>query len=389
MVAPVWERPAADTPQTHALIIGVGAYAHLRKGTGPRAAIDLGLRQLTSPPISGRAVADWLLTKLNPPDAPLGSVDLLLSEAVARTYVLPGGDAVAVQPATMANIEAAVKAWYRRCHAHPENVALFYFCGHGVLVRGDRLLLAADFGADDLEPFANAINFDKLYLGMTRCQAGIQCYFVDACRQIPYEGGNFAGEPGRAIISPPARDLLPRDDLILSAATPDDSAYATSDRISRFTEALLLGLNGLSCDPRRPQGKWRITTTTLGPSIRPLVNHLNRLQAGPIQQSTPGGEPKGERAIHILTEPPIIPVALAFEPTEAERDADLDLVSTAQQAWHHVRTPGKETWQPEAIRASVYRLAARYKPGTYKDFDKEVWIFPPVFEESCPVERAE
>jgi hypothetical protein len=51
---------AVDGPATHALVIGVGAYPHLIGGTG-RTKYNDGMGQLTSPPISARLFASWLM----------------------------------------------------------------------------------------------------------------------------------------------------------------------------------------------------------------------------------------------------------------------------------------------------------------------------------------
>lgn len=72
----------ANQPQTHAIIIGVGDYPHLRNGSAFRerpATSTMGLGQLTSSPISAKAFSDWMVNNFNNPNAPLGTVELLLS----------------------------------------------------------------------------------------------------------------------------------------------------------------------------------------------------------------------------------------------------------------------------------------------------------------------
>ena len=110
-----FERPSA-TPGTHALIIGVGGYPHLPGGTGPTIAdptMFAGLTQLTSPPASAVALAEWLVAAdAERWVAPLASVDLLVSPHPAYPEVGAG----TVEP-TIANIGTAYRAWRQRAAA--------------------------------------------------------------------------------------------------------------------------------------------------------------------------------------------------------------------------------------------------------------------------------
>ena len=89
---------------------------------------------------------------------------------------------VAIEDATMANIGAAFKRWYGRCHAQKANMALFYFAGHGISMIS-QFLLPADFGnPDEPDDWENCINFSDMQVGMAKCAAQTQMFFVDACR---------------------------------------------------------------------------------------------------------------------------------------------------------------------------------------------------------------
>src|SRR5579859_6268834 len=74
-------------PATHVLIIGVGKYAYGRAAQQSLVAGDL--VQLSSPPISARAMTDWFIGSFRNQNAPLGSVALLLSEHTPTAYVAP------------------------------------------------------------------------------------------------------------------------------------------------------------------------------------------------------------------------------------------------------------------------------------------------------------
>lgn len=76
--------------RTHVLIIGVGDYPNVRQSRVARNAADLlEVRPLTSPPRSARELADWFLTSFHNPNAELGSLELLFSDAGQTTYQHP------------------------------------------------------------------------------------------------------------------------------------------------------------------------------------------------------------------------------------------------------------------------------------------------------------
>ena len=56
----------------HALVIGIGDYPHLIGGSGPLTPSHDGMQQLSSPPVSARAVADWLIADFRHPEHEIG-----------------------------------------------------------------------------------------------------------------------------------------------------------------------------------------------------------------------------------------------------------------------------------------------------------------------------
>src|SRR5260370_12380507 len=101
----VWDQTQAGQPHTHVVLRGVGTYRHIRGGKDYKAELPVSnLRQLTSPPISARKFADWLLKELHNPDAPLGSVELLLSEQPQAPYRLPDGESTPIVRPTISTI---------------------------------------------------------------------------------------------------------------------------------------------------------------------------------------------------------------------------------------------------------------------------------------------
>ena len=180
----VFEQDVAG-PATHALIIGVGGYDHLDGGASDHKLEPAGkygnLGQLTSPPKSACALAaaltaipreDWL--------APLGTVDLLVSTAPGDDD--PGGTGGPYERATRTAIQEAFDRWWVRCESNPDNVAVFFFCGHG-LQASSHVLLPTDFGATG-NPWAQAIDFNRTRDAFLTNKAKTQVFLVDACREV-------------------------------------------------------------------------------------------------------------------------------------------------------------------------------------------------------------
>jgi len=365
-------------PYTHALIIGVGAYSHLPGGskydTAP-ARLDFGLRQLTSPPISARYFADWLIRSFRNDDAPLGTVEMLLSEANPTPFGLPSGTQFNVEPATLDKVEQAFRRWYRRCDEHADNLALLYFCGHGLLVGGDQVLLAEDYGWDDLNEFAGAWYFEKTYKGMARCKAHLQCFFVDACDNVPAEARDIADAGARAFLSsswPSARDP---EQLVFTAAAPGSKANALPNQVSLFTEALVQSLEGRGCDPAY-QSPWVVTTPYLVTAVNRIVAELS--QGGPAQRPDPRRQPSREMPLHMRAAPPLIPVRIQFNPPAAIANANLELRSQTDPNWVQQRAQQPGEWVLNQVTAGVYQFRAQFPPpASYTDIDMPLPVLPP------------
>lgn len=139
----------ARGPCTDALVIGVGTYPHLIGG-GERTTPDHeGMQQLSSPPVSARRIAQWLVERHYYPPKPLRTVSLLVSERAEASFT--NQQTLQRHPVALAtadNVVAAIKRWKARGDERPENRLLFYFCGHGIARGPEMALLLRDFGAD-------------------------------------------------------------------------------------------------------------------------------------------------------------------------------------------------------------------------------------------------
>lgn len=380
-------QPPLLGPQTHVLIIGVGRYRHLRGGAGPVTAGVPPLGQLVSPPVSARALADWFTSrKHDNPTAPLGSVELVLSDSKGQMYVPSGGgDPIPIEDATMQNIEVAFNAWHDRCNAHEANVAIFYFCGHG-LQKDVTVLLPENFAQNPNSKWKEAIDFDRSYRGMASCLARTQYYVVDACREWTSSmlqdldvGGQTLKD---SIVSKQRQRTAPK----LFATANTLPAFGDTGGVSRVTSALIECLNGGAAD--KQSGKWVIDTNHLGESVRKLVAQQNLKRPREEWQlvDPAGGEHAvGPQILHVLAADVVPEVWVSFccEPDAATDKAHF----YGQRNGEEARAPAPGRWS-SVFRAGSYKFGAQFTGKEYKEATmSDEFIRPPVWPVALPTSK--
>jgi len=358
-------------PATHAIVIGVGRYPHLRNGDGPLAANHDGMGQLTSPPHSARAVARWLIRSLRDPAKPLADVALLVSEDKPRPFLnTRTGDAVPVATATIDEIEAALTEWHGRGNAREEDRLLFYFCGHGIARGSDVALLAADYGVKPANALDGAIDFRSFLQGMDGCAAREQIYFVDACRASSdslLRAGQYNGRPiFQPDLNAPARAFR-RAPVFYSTLAGAD-AYGRARRPSPFTEALIRGLQGAGADDS--EGDWRVTTTRLKEA---LDFFLERATRGLGRAQVPAADNQAPISMHVVRGTPRGTAIVACEPPEAMAAAKLSYVAGGKARSRPARS-GDE-WVLE-LPAGSYEFVADFDPGPYRPERYQAYVRP-------------
>lgn len=353
-------------PHTHALVIGVGSYAHLPDGSGKPLADAWGLRQLSSPPVSAVAFARWLLQDLNNPVAPLGSVELLTSPPKQ----IPVGDQLLMtEPARMANINEAFGRWYERSNSHKGNVAIFYFCGHGI-VKANLALLAEDFGSNPFVLFENAIDFELTHRGMADCQAQTQLFIADSCRQVPKQVLDQLAFHPVPLKDPKVTGGNPSDAPRMYATGMDAAAWGRPEQPSLFTQALLETLAGKG-SRRESQNTWVIRTGSLYQTNQVLLRSKGQPPESP-QECVVGGELSGNSMLHQLRSAPMVPVTIGCDPEDAISEADLTLAGKKQ----YRRAPADRNWTLD-VEADKYQVDATFKSRAYRDCTDEIWAQPP------------
>lgn len=369
---------AAARPGTHALVIGVGGYPHLIGGERSDAPASFGLKQLSSPPVSARAFADWLLTRFHNPGAPLASLRLLISEdSRPASHTSPrDGAARTVEMPTKGAMKGAVRAWKAGADGHEDNITLFYFCGHGLSNRAETALLARDFGDPRATTMENAIDFGALVAGMEACAARKQCYLIDACRNEPRELLELDDMGDRQVLDavPAVTRSRPRNYPIYYATARDQLAHAPANQVSRYTRALVAALEGAGSHD--PDGtSWVVTTYRLGEGVDAFLRLGNRRRGVPPQGSTTTG---GLAAfdLHVLEGLPVVPVAVSCKPPEASGVGRL-VVTPPQAAPLTPMDPDAEGWHLELeALPGEYLFEVRLDSAGYRVGSRRLTVLP-------------
>lgn len=317
----------AESPATHALVIGVGDYPHLLGGSSPNQCANTeGMSQLSSPPVSARRIAEWLLRDYHFAEKPLGSLALLLSEGPPKPFAVPGSNAQGlVEVADSANVVKAVTEWERRANTHEDNRTIFYFCGHGTSLGMDMALLLSDFCANPQRPLTGALDFAQLKNGMRPTRASEQIYFVDACRagtDTLIEAQESAGQIPLQGAARPA-DLPDLLAPVFYSTLGGAQAYGVPEAPSLFTAALLRALAGAAGDDS--SGVWQIDTT----SMKRAIDHFMREPIDAGEQTAVQIPPTSDLVtfeLHRFAIPPKAPVYVRCSPTNAIATASLSCI---------------------------------------------------------------
>jgi hypothetical protein len=372
----IFEKKNPANPVTHALVIGVSKYAHLPGGGGKKFPNHGGMGQLSSPAHSARAFAKWLLEEYNHPDKPLGSVSLLISESTSKPFQFTiGGKKKTVKPerATMKFVKPAVKGWRLLGDQNPQNLLLFYFCGHGIAAGSDLALLLEDFGEDPLAPLDGAIDFRRLNMNMDECVAREHCYFIDACRvgsDMLIKNSGFAGQPIIQNSGLPGNHAELRKAPVFFSTLAGQLAFAQKGEPSIFAKALLQSLKGLGSGDE--DGPWRVKTTRIHDALHYLMQEESvRLKLN--QAQIPMSDGLTQIFMNIVPDPQDIPVMVIIDPAEANMKATLKCENSKV---HLKRKPSKLPWRLN-LPVGDYDFKAEFKTAEYKPNQTNQRIKPP------------
>lgn len=154
------------------------------------------------------------------------------AEDMARALENLGFTVVRAQDADLKRMKQAIEEFASRLT--PDGVALFYYAGHGVQVKGENYLipLDADIKSENEVSYA-AVNANEVLAKFESARTGVGIAILDACRDNPFSRSFRSQQKGLASID------APKGVLIAYATAPGRTAQDGSDRNGIYTSQLL------------------------------------------------------------------------------------------------------------------------------------------------------
>ncbi len=369
----VW--PAADSevvrnaPRLHALVIGAGSYPHLTGGHGTQATETFGLGQISTPRFTAPAIATWLAESYRNPACELGSVEVLISPS-APALQSPGAPYAEV--ATMVNITAACARWLERCDSDADNIAFFYFCGHG-LAADTQCALPEDFGDPGLDRWTNCVDIDGLRLNMRRSKAQTQLFFVDACHETPASVLSQLTIEGSPIVTGASLADSVNCSAAFYATSQGRAAFGPDHGVTYFGQAVLACLNGVAAE--KDANRWVVSTYQLGSALSKTLSVLARLRRQPL---TCYSHATGLARIH---EPVSGRVIAALECTSEQANGLAEIcLENGIEAFQS--SAGEDKPLVEEVEAGIWTITVTFPDGAFPPVGPASYqLMPPVFDE--------
>ena len=368
----------ADAPGMHAIILGVGHHWHLHGGKGPETQLPKApmINQLSSPPHSARAMADFVLkTYHGDKTHPLRSLSMLVSEPQQSTFANLLVPKVKLVDPTIANIKSAIEQWKLRGDQHKDNLLFFYICCHGLSAGLQHTLLASDFANEDGELFENAIDFTEFHRAMGDCEAKQQVYFVDACRTMSPNllEDQFKGDP--LIDADPI--VAPRTSPVFRSSLAGDPSWATRNAPSPFCRSIQLAYQGSSW--RQEQGTWVVCSSQLKSAVENQIKRVMRRFPGfPHLIDRDNDVTFTLKVIEDGIEP-LVPLDITCTPEDANEQVHFELQKLGSAAPIDVptRAASKHPWLLD-VPFGIYDLTASFPGGAYQATSLNGFIvYPP------------
>jgi hypothetical protein len=311
-VALVFEDKAVGGPATHVLIIGVGDYPHLPGGgSSTKAKFDAGMEQLSSPPESARVFADWFISRFSNDRRPLATVELLIGDK-NRRYQVPERNGVAAHEkltgrAGLKDITGAAIRWKARGDEHPDNLLIFYFCGHGLSQGEEFAVVASDYGGDASLPLKGLIDIPKFLVRMSDCAATDQCFFFDACREAD-DTLVHADFDGSALVQKTSAPTGGLKQCVYYSTLYGKSAHGKKGQPSFYTKAVLHALNGPAAE--NSTGVWRVNSVRMFEGISHMMVQFAEPDYYRVQFPQSGSQIMFD--LHTLPGKPELPFLIGF-----------------------------------------------------------------------------
>jgi Caspase domain len=334
-VALLIDKRVLGAPGVHALLIGVGRYPHLKPGHKlGQFAPEAGLQELTSPLHSVEAFAEWIGADLSVSGVPLRSLRVLASSPT-QTTSWPNSEP------TFQNIEQSIQDWFNDVDQHEDNLALFYFCGHGLRIGEVHALLAQDFGANKHAPFDLALEPELFAGAMIKAKARRQIYLIDACSTRIRLPENYKDVTPRTVITAAENHNLGIvRPVYVRASEFGTTAYGVVGGPSLFMSAFLEAMKGAAA-VKQGLNQWVVKTDRLKPALDWLIQ---RRPGGQGQEVMYGAGFSSAVEFHELPGAPLVPVKVSCEPQDFEALSCLHVDKT-----QHLGA-GQSPWNLDLVR---------------------------------------
>lgn len=331
-------------PGTHVIAIGIGRYDHLSGGGGAPTRHHLNLKQLSSPPISAKKVASWFIDKFDCPEKPLGSVSLVLSEAMPATVTnSKTGRSYKVPTGTTEEVRNAIKTWIRRAEVDPGSRIILYFSGHGLSEGMDNLYLLRDYGKDSDDPLLGALNYQRFVAGLAKRKPSSQFLLFDACRSAdPIAALNRTGGQSIFSVDPEGRFGIAEvmQQCPIFSTELDRQALGRPNEESLCARAFIRAMSG-ACS-KRFNSVWYVTTDRM---VETLSDFQNReLVKSEMKQSADANSHANIR-LRKLSGAPSIPVFVRLKDSTLTPNVRIKAVRGANLS-KLISDPGSAGWQP-------------------------------------------
>lgn len=326
----VFEAKGLVGRRTHVLIIGVGKYTYGIGGADQKPE-TFGLMQLTSPPVSAKALIAWFLgPQFEPqrpgfsnPSAPLASLEALISEDGPVRVEIPGGERE-LDPAKAANVKTAFNRWRARVQADQGSTAILYFCGHGQST-GRQYAFFEDVLEQDGREFENGFDVEAtLYSLRTVAQDSQIHFWIDSCREVSAAMLLQPDACPRPLFSASLiRPVIAKAMSLLYAAGAGQIAFSKEGQVSRFTTALIKSLSGCAGTRRSGAPIWEVKPGELGRAVGLLLDAENRTAAR--RQSSASTTDAECDSIVEMTQAPTATVSLDLVPEHLRANSEVFL----------------------------------------------------------------
>ncbi|MGW7133426.1 caspase family protein [Streptomyces bobili] len=325
------------------------------------------------------------------PGRALGSIEAVIAAEDPQpptgfADMFPDADGEVGATAELGDVKEAFERWYARCDGDRENVALFYFCGHGLELGayGDHALLLQDTRPSQFAPFDNSVDVRGTVQNMQGNRAAIQCFFIDACRSSKDLDLSYR-ELKSTALGPSLQTSHHPEQLVAYSTAPGEVARGRSAESTLFTRACMKAL--FSPEHRDDGDGWRVTITSIGTAIRKLMQWPGLCSRDtPVQRCVTSSDNVRDGVIMQFPDRPQVSFHFDTAPTDALGTAAWALTDLQG---HQVasRMPSPGPWV-DAGPAGEGDLHVSFADGPYSTTTHRVWLLPPCSQRTVRVDAS-